>query len=109
MARDNEGIISAAGEGIFRNDLKGRVTFANPAALEMLGYSLTEVLGWRAHELFHSTCPNGTPYPAAECPAGRSMAEGATHRVTDELFWRKDGSSLAVDYTAALRFAREVG
>jgi diguanylate cyclase (GGDEF)-like protein/PAS domain S-box-containing protein len=100
LASDNEEIISAAGEGIFRSDLEGRLTYANPAALEMLGYSLGEVVGQRSHELFHHTRPNGAPYPASECAAGKSLTEGATRRITDELFWRKDGSSLAVDYTS---------
>jgi len=100
LAQDNEGIISAAGEGIFRNDLKGRLTYANPAALKMLGYSAEEVLGQRSHELFHHTRANGAAYPASECAAGKSLSEGATRRITDELFWRKDGSSLAVDYTS---------
>lgn len=101
LIRDNEGIITAAGEGIVRNDAHGRITYANPAALEMLGYTLQEVLGHRSHALFHHTRPNGAPYPEAECPAVKSLSEGATHRVTDELFWRKDGSSMAVDYTSA--------
>lgn len=100
LARDNEGIISAAGEGIFRNDPEGRITYANPAALEMLGYSTEEVLGQRSHDLLHHTRANGAPYPASECAARKSLTEGATRRITDELFWRKDGSSLAVDYTS---------
>lgn len=101
LAHDNVGIISAAGEGIIRIDSKGMVGYANPAALKMLGYSHTEMLGRRAHELFHHTRANGAPYPASECPAGKSLSEGATHRITDEAFWRKDGSSIAVDYTTA--------
>ena len=100
LAQDNEGIISAAGEGIFRNDLEGRVTYANPAAAAMLGYSVEEMQGQRSHQLFHHTRANGAAYPAAECLAGKSLTEGATRRITDELFWRKDGSSLAVDYTS---------
>jgi diguanylate cyclase (GGDEF)-like protein/PAS domain S-box-containing protein len=100
LAQDNEGIISAAGEGIFRNDLEGRVTYANPAALEMLGYSVEEMLGRRSHQLFHHTRANGAAYPVSECAAGKSLTEGATRRITDELFWRKDGSSIAVDYTS---------
>jgi diguanylate cyclase (GGDEF)-like protein/PAS domain S-box-containing protein len=101
LARDNEGIIGAAGEGIFRTDLRGRITYANPAALEMLGYTSAEALGRGAHGLVHHTRLNGSHYPASECPVGKSMADGATRRVTDELFWRKDGTSVAVDYTGA--------
>ncbi|MET0557518.1 MAG: EAL domain-containing protein [Solirubrobacterales bacterium] len=100
LATDNEGIIRAAGEGIFRNDLEGRVTYANPAALELLGYTADEMIGQRSHELFHHTRANGSPYPAADCAAGKSLTEGVTRRITDELFWRKDGSNLAVDYTS---------
>jgi diguanylate cyclase (GGDEF)-like protein/PAS domain S-box-containing protein len=100
LAQDNEGIIRAAGEGIFRIDPKGRVTYANPAALEMLGYSAGEVVGRRSHELIHHTRANGVPYPASECAAGSSLTAGTTHRITDEVFWRKDGSSIAVDYTS---------
>jgi diguanylate cyclase (GGDEF)-like protein/PAS domain S-box-containing protein len=101
LARDNESIIGAAGEGIFRADLAGRITYVNPAGLEMLGFGLHEVLGEWAHQLFHHSRSNGTPYPASECPILQSLGDGATHRVTDELFWCKDGSGLAVDYTSA--------
>ncbi|MGE0504578.1 MAG: putative bifunctional diguanylate cyclase/phosphodiesterase [Solirubrobacterales bacterium] len=101
LARDNESIIRAAGDGIVRTDLSGRITYANPAAVEMLGYSLDELIGQRSHPLFHHTRPNGAPYPPKECPSYRSMTEGETQRITDELFWRKDGSSIAVDYTSA--------
>ncbi len=101
LARDNESIIAAAGEGIYRADADGRITSANPAALRMLGYTLAEVLGQRSHDLLHHTRPNGAPYPAAECPSNKTLRDGTTHRVSDEVFWRKDGTSLAVDYTTA--------
>jgi diguanylate cyclase (GGDEF)-like protein/PAS domain S-box-containing protein len=101
LARDNVEIVSAAGEGILRVDRRGRITFANPAALEVLGYSREDMLGERAHALIHHTRPNGSPYPATECPTAKTLTEGASQRITDELFWRKDGSPIAVDYTSA--------
>lgn len=99
LTADNEGIINAAGEGIFRSDLRGRLSYANPAALKMLGYSSDQVLGRHAHSTFHHTRANGTPYAAADCPTGKSLTKGLTLRVTDEVFWRRDGTSFAVDYT----------
>lgn len=101
LAHDNEGIISAAGEGIFRSNLKGRITYANPAAAAMLGYAVEEMLGERSHQLIHHTRASGAHYPVNECAGAKSLTEGATRRITDELFWRKDGSSVAVDYTSA--------
>lgn len=99
LATDNVGIINAAGEGIFRSDLGGRLSYANPAALKMLGYSADQVLGRHVHATFHHTRANGMPYAVSDCPAGKSLTKGLTLRVTDEVFWRKDGSSFAVDYT----------
>jgi diguanylate cyclase (GGDEF)-like protein/PAS domain S-box-containing protein len=101
LASDNLGIIGAAGEGILRTDLGGRMTYANPAALEILGYTEMEALGKRSHELLQHTRSNGALYPAAESPTQRSLSEGMTSRVTDEVFWRKNGSSLPVDYTSS--------
>jgi diguanylate cyclase (GGDEF)-like protein/PAS domain S-box-containing protein len=102
LSRDNESIIGAAGEGILRIDLDRRINYANPAALEMLGYfSSPEVLGRHAHELMHHTRADGEPYPAGECPIRHSLREGRSQRVSDELFWRRDGSSIPVDYTSA--------
>ena len=101
LARDNESIITAAGEGILRTDAEDRIVSVNPAALQMLGYEPSEMLGEEAHALIHHTRPNGAPYPAGECPVRKTLTKGTTSHVADELFWRKDGSGLPVDYTTA--------
>jgi diguanylate cyclase (GGDEF)-like protein/PAS domain S-box-containing protein len=101
LVRDVEQIVSVAGEGIFRVDAGGIVTYANPAAERMLGYAPDELVGRYAHGLFHHTRANGTPYPAADCPSARTRSEGESQRVTDEVYWRKDGLSFPVDYTTA--------
>ena len=43
----NEGIIQSMAEGIFIEDANGTCTFVNPAAAEMLGYTIEELLGQR--------------------------------------------------------------
>jgi diguanylate cyclase (GGDEF)-like protein/PAS domain S-box-containing protein len=101
LVRDVEEIVSVAGEGIFRVTAQGFLTYANPAAERMLGYEPEEMLGRDAHRLFHHTRVNGAPYAAADCPSTAVRIRGDSQRVSDEVYWRKDGTSFPVDYTTA--------
>jgi len=107
----NELILSAAGEGIYGLDAEGMTTFANPAAIEMLGYSIDELIGQPIHDLHHHTKPDGSNYPAFECPIYAAFKDAEVHRVDDEIFWRKDGTSFPVEYTSTpiLENGRPVG
>ena len=50
-------------------DHDGVIRFANPAAIAALGYdSADELFGRHSHETIHYKRPDGTPYPAEECP-----------------------------------------
>ena len=49
-------------------DHGGRVVLANPAALDVFGYELAELQGRHGHDTVHYKHPDGTPYPASECP-----------------------------------------
>ncbi len=58
------------------------------------------MLGQSMHPLTHHTRADGSHYPAEECPITNSLEHLGTVRVSDEVFWRKDGSSFPVDYVA---------
>ncbi len=94
----NELILHSIGEGIYGLDVNGLTTFTNPAAEKMLGYSLEEMLGQSPHALIHHTRPDGTTYPSEECLIYLALRDGAIHRISDEVFWKKDGSSFPVEY-----------
>ena len=93
-------ILSSAGEGIYGLDENGLTTFVNPAAAAMLGWKPEDLLGESQHRLIHHTKPDGTPYDRKECPIYAAFNDGAVHRVDDEVFWRKDGTSLPVEYVS---------
>lgn len=98
LRRQNEFILQSAGEGIFGLDLEGRHTFVNPAAANMLGYQIEEMLGKPSHTMWHHTKENGSHYPKEECPIYGAYKDGLVHMGEDELFWRKDGSSFSAQY-----------
>jgi PAS domain S-box-containing protein len=98
--RDLQMILNSVGEGIYGLDLKGHTTFSNPAAQKMLGYSLEEMSGKNQHSLIHHTKSNGEPYPSQECPIYLPLKDGKTHYVSEEVFWRKDGTSFPVEYVS---------
>ncbi|MFC1916893.1 PAS domain S-box protein [Chloroflexota bacterium] len=101
LARRNQLILEAAGQGIYGLDTQGRTTFVNPAAGRMLGYKPEDLIGKNHHELVHHSKPDGKTYPNQECPIYAAFKDGTIHTsVDDEVFWRKDGTSFPVEYTS---------
>jgi PAS domain S-box-containing protein len=100
LTRQSDSILASVGDGIYGIDLEGRVTFVNAAAMQMLGYKQDEMLGCVMHELIHHTRADGTPYDSIDSPIRKSLANLATVRVSNEIFWRKDGTSFPVEYVA---------
>ena len=100
ITRDHRLLLDSAGEGIFGIDAKGRTTFVNPRAVEMLGWSEQELLGDGMHELICHTGRDGERIPSEECPLLSVLRSGTQVRVADDLFWRKDGTRVAVEYTS---------
>ncbi|MEW6586300.1 MAG: PAS domain S-box protein [Nitrospirota bacterium] len=100
LCRQNEMILNAAGEGILGLDTEGKHTFVNPSAAKMFGYEVEELTGQPSHKIWHHTKKDGSPYPETECPVYAALKDGLTHRLSDEVFWRKDGSSFPVSYVS---------
>ena len=92
----NKLILESAGEGVYGLDSEGKTTFVNPAAERMTGYSAKEMIGHCQHKLTHHTRPDGTAYVDTECPIYAAVKDGKVHTVSDEVFWRKDGTRPAV-------------
>jgi PAS domain S-box-containing protein len=94
-------ITDNAAEALFLMDLKGRVTFINPAAERMLGWARDEVMGRVLHETVHHHHPDGTPFSAAECPLIRVLASGQTLEAHEDVFFRRDGTPVPVSCSNA--------
>ena len=82
-------ILASSADGLYGVDKNGRITFINRAACALLGYQPDQVIGRGAHDLFHHRRPDGTAYPAAECPSHRALGLGETIRVDDEVHSRR--------------------
>jgi len=91
-------ILDSTDEGIFGMSPDGRITFVNAATCRLLGFSAEELIGEPAHALVHHHRPDGSVFPAEECPMRAACQRGEERRVDDEFLWRKDGSGFPVDY-----------
>lgn len=101
LARRSELILNAVAEGIYGVDRGGRITFANPAAAAMLGVPAQELVGERAHSLFHGTREDGTPYPFEQCQVTQVLRDGIAHRGSDEVYQRADGTAFPIEFSAS--------
>ena len=94
-------ILNSTAEGIMGLDTRGRITFANPAAAAILGHEVSGLEGRPHHSLMHHTRPDGSPYPEDECPITAACVAGHSREISDEVMWRRDGSSVPVRYMCA--------
>ena len=97
-------LLESTGEGIFGIDMNGLCTFINRAGAEQLGWQAREVLGRNMHELAHHThgdgAMSGAHYPEQLCPIFNAFRNGLPCRIDTEHFWRKNGTSFAVEYSS---------
>ena len=98
LKQQNELILSSAAEGILVLDLQGNQTFVNPAAARMLGYEARELIGLPSHGVWHHTKSDGSPYPKEECSIYAVLHDEVARHVSNEVFWRKNGTSFFVEY-----------
>lgn len=100
IQQQNRLILGAVGEGIYGLDTRGQTTFINPAAERILGWSAADMIGQDAHLLFHHSHCDGSAFSVHQCPIHASFSDGQVHRVDNEVFWHKNGESIAVEYTS---------
>lgn len=93
-------ITDTLGEGIYVMDRDGLITFSNPEAQRLLGWSEQALLGKNAHALFHYQRPDHTHYPQSECLMRNVMHTGQTFKSSDEVFWTKNGTPIHIDVTS---------
>ena len=87
--------------GIYTVDRVGRCAQINDAALRLLGYSESECLGQDMHALVHYRRPDGSPYPAADCPLLHARETAAIATNIDEVLWTKSGDPVYVTCSSA--------
>ena len=92
-------LLNSMAEGAYGVDTHGDCTFVNRAFLQILGYqNENEVLGKHIHELIHHSHPDGGPYPADECRVHCAYRIDRPITASDEVFWRKEGVAIPVEY-----------
>jgi PAS domain S-box-containing protein len=89
-------VTSNLGEGIYVYQENGAITFMNPTAERLLGWSAEELNEKGAHNLIHGHRADGTPLPAEECGMLRVIKSGKLYHSRDEVMMRRDGTVFPV-------------
>lgn len=97
LTRSYEMILDAAANGICGVDDKQKISFANPAALRMLGYELEDVIQKPYREVFRASKPGTDNFDIDCCPFFRDQTSLKPFEYDELRFLRKDGTSFPAD------------
>ena len=105
LEADKARILESMNEGIFGLDQRGMITFANPAASRMTGWSIEQLTNLSLKHLIQTepTDPAETPSDAAtpspQASIEVSLNKGISKSVEDATFLHSDGSTFPVDFS----------
>lgn len=111
----HESILFSAGEGICGLNRYGKVTFVNPAAVRMTGCESKDLIDRPFYETIHrkleesleaigqKSLPTDINLLDNQIDSQilATLQDGEARRVTDEVFYRRDGTSFPVEYVVA--------
>ena len=95
LSEQHELILNSIGEGLCGLDKSGKITFVNPAVLNLLGYEKQELIGQYVNIFLVNNPSNEIENADIGCVNRRLT----TQRVNNDIFQRKDGSVFPVEYT----------
>jgi len=92
-------LLDSTAEAIYGINTDGECTFINRSCLKMLGYEdSTQLLGKIIHELIYHKFAGGRSYPFEKSHIYHTIQNKKETHIENEILWRKDGNSIAVEY-----------
>ncbi|HEX4383712.1 MAG TPA: PAS domain S-box protein [Myxococcales bacterium] len=92
--------LSSIGDAVIATDVQGRITFVNPVAEALTGWSRDEARGVLLTQVFRII--SETNRAEVESPVARVLAKGTVQGLANHtLLIRKDGSEIPIDDSAA--------
>jgi PAS domain S-box-containing protein len=93
-------VLSSIGDGVITADVHGRVSFMNPVAETLTGWTNSEAIGRPLEQVFHIV--NEETRASVENPALRAIREGTIFGLANHtLLLAKDGREVSIDDSGA--------
>jgi PAS domain S-box-containing protein len=93
-------LTQSLGEGIIATDVDGRITFLNPAAEYLLGWTESALLGTYAPHALRVQTAEGRVLGAGQCPLVRTLETFERLASDENSFIGRDGVAVPVSYTS---------
>lgn len=93
-------ITDSIGEGVYAVNAVGQTQFLNPAASQLLGWTLEELQDRRFHDTVHYQKGDGTLLPREQCPVNLAIREGESYTSYEDFFTDKRGRLFPISIVA---------
>lgn len=93
-------LLNSVGEGIMGLDDAGHISFVNPAASTLLGYTEKELNGQSIDILISNNKVQGRPLSFKRSAFFKSITKNKVYHINDNMFQCKNGKSFWVEYTS---------